>query len=72
MIRLHFDVDTGMWLIQMLKFGMFWMTVQNQAFDNHDDACAYITSKGLNKVYFVQSPPRDTAYANIQYGTGAR
>lgn len=72
MIRLHFDVTTGMWLVQMLKLGMFWMTVQNQAFDTHDQARAYVTAKGLDKVYFLQSPPRDRAHVDILYGTGAR
>lgn len=56
MYRIHFDTSRGVWLLQFLKIGIIWCTVKSGAgkdilFDNIEEIAAYVTARGIDKVY---------------------
>lgn len=56
MYRYHFDVQRGFWLLQFLKFGIFWFTVKTEdsedmLFDDVGSVEAFVHMRGIDKVY---------------------
>lgn len=63
MFRIEFDHRTGTFVIQVLRYGIFWMTVKNiisgadgdlactAAFPTHEAAVEYVKAIGLDKLY---------------------
>lgn len=62
MYRLHFDPKTAMWVIQFLRFGVFWVTVKGHAtldkqavgpkqFETLEGAESFVNERGINKAY---------------------
>lgn len=65
MFRISFDPAIGRFVIQVLRFGLFWVNVQKSEtstsepilnvsacnFHTYDDARKYVTSIGLDQLY---------------------
>lgn len=55
MYRIHFDPALGKFVVQVLSWGIFWVTVRNGSdfatFATFENAERYITDIGLNKLY---------------------
>lgn len=70
MFRISFDPAIGRFVIQVLRFGLFWVTISNAAyekpgiakpagfklsFDTYSDAKDHVTSIGLDQLYCDRS-----------------
>lgn len=63
MFRISFDPAIGQFVIQVLRFGMFWVNVRRQIsgpgtpveekfkFQTYEDARKHVTSIGLDQLY---------------------
>lgn len=81
MYRIHFQVRTGKWVIQFLVWGLFWVTVKDDAgqvrFEDFDAAVDYTTVRGLDQMYRLRKTkdiPRLFDWEQPQYriARGAR
>ena len=52
MYRIHFDPRVGEFVIQVMKWGLFWITVStNHPLTTYDEARAHVGAIGLDKLY---------------------
>lgn len=55
MFRIHFDVKTATWVLQFLRFGLFWVTVRDgnghMQFETLENVEDYIETRGIEKMY---------------------
>jgi hypothetical protein len=56
MYRIHFDHRTGMFVIQVLYWGLFWTTVRSAdneglSFKTFSEATKHVTAVGLDQLY---------------------
>lgn len=53
MFRIEFDSRTGMFIIQVLRFWVLWVTVNEKEliFDTYSQALAHVEKIGLDKLY---------------------
>lgn len=79
MFRYHYDVSRDCWLIQFLKWGLFWMTAQTLTnnsfyvdlrFETIEQAKAHAVKRGITDVYYQQQFPRERDN-RLALGTGA-
>lgn len=59
MYRIHFQANTGLWVVQMSIFGIFWRTVNTgqSKFEKLEQAEAYVTERGINQMYRAAPAP---------------
>lgn len=71
MYRIHYDTQRGCWLLQFLKFSLFWFTVKreiigpagenpvfrDEQFSDIEAVDRYITARGIDKVYRRMANP---------------
>lgn len=55
MWRIHFEPKIGKFVIQVLRYGMFWVSVRGGeevlSFVTHDDALSHVVHIGLDRLY---------------------
>jgi len=51
MYRIVFDPKSCAWIIQLLKFGFVWVTLQGKDFPNYKSATDYVDQIDLDNVY---------------------
>jgi hypothetical protein len=71
MYRIYFTRN-GLFVLQVLRFGLFWQTIQHETFDSFESYSAakrWSEQVGLNKLLNEQSERELPA---VFYGRGAR
>ena len=60
MFRVHFDPSNSMFVVQVLRLGLFWVTCRLyervRSFETYDAACEWTESIGLSRAYKMQAP----------------
>lgn len=58
MYRIALDAKTSQWVIQLLMFGFFWISIKKTgkplSFDTFDHAASFVAESGINKAYECQ------------------
>lgn len=73
MYRISFDTRTSRFIVQVLRFGLFWITCRSTTldcqFETYAEARNWVTSIGLNRAYPEQ--PSKVEYDNSAHLTRA-
>lgn len=51
MYKITFNPRSCCWEIKLLTYGVFWRTLKDKAFPNHESVIDYVSKVGLDKVY---------------------
>ena len=70
MFKIEFDPHLGAFVIEIMKWGMFWRRIRTQGdapkavmcFDTYDEAWAFVERTGLNVLYKDKSANRYREY----------
>jgi hypothetical protein len=74
MFRIHFT-RKGTFVIQVLRFGLFWITVKHETFEyfpSLTEARRWAHSVGLEQLYQEQVAPIHSELPEVFFGRGAK
>lgn len=58
MYRIEFNPETGKFIIEVLRFSLFWTAVTGAEFETFDQAQSRVAAIGLDKLYADKSANR--------------